>query len=195
MIDYRKIAHCIQYYTNLGYQYTEVPWTVDPKIHKITSPPDRFTYHVIKEDESTECLVASGEQSFLELILSGKISNNQPYICTTPCFRQEPAYDIFHRGHFIKSELFIAHTNISTTNKTLHNMLHTALDFFSSCVKCEVIKTEESETSHDIVTSVGQIELGSYGIRTFKNTTWVYGTALAEPRLSTAINYTKGLII
>jgi len=44
-------------------------------------------------------------------------------------------------------------------------------------------------TAIDIVTVNSNIELGSYGIGSYENYKWVYGTGLAEPRLSQAKIY------
>ena len=62
-----------------------------------------------------------------------------------------------------------------------------AQQFFSLHVPVDLVKTddERSDESYDIESN--GIELGSYGIRQHENITWVYGTGLAEPRLSIAI--------
>lgn len=53
-------------------------------------------------------------------------------------------------------------------------------------MKLQITKVEIDEFSYDL--EINNIEVGSYGIRQYKNLFWVYGTGLAEPRFSQAIN-------
>ena len=63
-IDYQKISHAIDFYASQNFQYTEAPWIVSKYTDKITAPKNvRFFQHFMG------CNVASGEQSFLELII------------------------------------------------------------------------------------------------------------------------------
>jgi hypothetical protein len=67
-------------------------------------------------------------------------------------------------------------------------MIHEACAFFEQYVPVRVVQT--GERAFDIVEKSTRFELGSYGIRSAMLSdqvyTWIYGTACAEPRLSTA---------
>jgi hypothetical protein len=64
-------------------------------------------------------------------------------------------------------------------------MAELAEAFMQDHVPTRIINVDS--TQRDIVTPDG-IELGSYGIRTVGNVSFAYGTGLAEPRFSYAIN-------
>jgi hypothetical protein len=173
------------YYASLGYTYIEVPWEVEEKVSKITKPPERKEYQL-----NSGVLVASGEQSFLQLL---KDKNLEPgsYQCITPCFREEPVIDEIHKPYFMKLELI----NTDFPFKpTLDKMIQDAYNFFSKRIECKIIRTESAnhheDHQYDIVTADKEIELGSYGMRwnhEHIGKMWLYGTGLAEPRFSDTI--------
>lgn len=171
MIDYSKIARAVEFYKDRGFQYIEVPWTVDKEVIDITKPKN-FRYF----DTFLGSLVASGEQSFLQM------RNELPVkcMCVTPCFRDEPEVDEIHRNYFMKVELI--HTNPSDLDKAYWDMLTLAREFFEIYEFTDVVKTTEGKDIY-----INGLEVGSYGIRSFNNFHWVYGTGCAEPRLSQAI--------
>jgi hypothetical protein len=51
-----------------------------------------------------------------------------------------------------------------------------------------VVKTYDSRSDESYDIECNGVELGSYGVRHFENIDWIYGTGLAEPRLSTVMN-------
>ena len=67
MINYKYIAESITYYEECGFKRIEAPWTVSEYIDSITRPEHTLPYQV----STGKNLVASGEQSFLELYLKG----------------------------------------------------------------------------------------------------------------------------
>lgn len=72
---------------------------------------------------------------------------------------------------------------IDVNRKALLSMMEAAEWFFSQYLTTKIIPT--SELSFDICEVRTNIELGSYGIRHHDILgSWVYGTGLAEPRLS-----------
>lgn len=176
-IDWVRLITAISFYSCKGYHYTNLDWTVDRKISEITKPIDRRDYFI--EDKS---LVASGEQSFLQLIVDNKLSNGR-YCGITPCFRDEDAVDELHQRYFMKVELI---NTLDVNKESLNKMIDCAYELYSKYLNIEVI--EVGDQLYDIVDSKNKIELGSYGIRHYENIHWVFGTGLAEPRLSKVIN-------
>lgn len=184
MIDYNVIAQSIDYYSNSGFQRIETPWTVSAAIDDITRPADRIHMQLKHNDK---CLVASGEQSFLYLYCKDFLPKGK-YQTVTPCFRYE-AFDGMHTKTFIKNELII--TDEVTVDK-LSEMIDIAKGFFEQYlpVKVECISDDPNSPSYDIVSLNGH-ELGSYGIRHCEYLNWIYGTGVAEPRLSRVLQSLK----
>jgi hypothetical protein len=185
-IDYSKISHAVDFYASEGFEYIEVPWIVSKKVNTITAPKDVKLF-----DNFLGCNVASGEQSFLEMILQNKLSPGR-YVCCTPCFRDEKTLDNFHFNWFEKVELidFLGNNKFTEyqINSRLDFMLEKAETFFKKYLDIEVIDTSDGR---DIISKKHKIELGSYGIRNYDNFSWVYGTGIAEPRLSQVLSLEK----
>ena len=193
VIDYRKIADAVEHYTNLGYNLIDTPWWVSESIKEITKP--RAARDDYKLSANGKTLVASGEQSFLYLMSKG-ILNNGKYVTVTPCFRNED-HDELHRKFFMKCELIYVN---STSDNDLEEITNDALSFFNEQLKLpnnkkaailDIIETTPDDSitikSQDIMALFddnNSIELGSYGIRKYGSFSWVYGTGIAEPRLS-----------
>ena len=180
MIDFNLIDKSIKFYETNGFVRIEAPWTVTKDVSDITKPADRKDFTIKEKDK---VLVGSGEQSFLYLILKGFLAPGK-YQTVTPCFRDE-SFDLTHTKYFIKNELII--TN-NTSQAALDNLVKCAKEFFSTIVPdkklLEVIKLGAAR--YDI--EYDGIELGSYGIRDTQFTKYIYGTGIAEPRTTTAIN-------
>lgn len=175
MIDYRKIADAVDYYTNLGYKYIEVPWIVSRDSMKITAP-DNSQYRYFSTFMGD--LVASGEQSFLEIrnTLNGK------YCCVTPCFRNENPVTDLTRNWFMKVELINANPK-EDEDSAIMSIIDDAYSFFERYGKVKVVRT-----FNEFDIEMNNIEIGSYEAREIRNFHWIYGTGCAEPRLSQAIN-------
>ncbi|MBY0548610.1 MAG: hypothetical protein K2W95_15170 [Candidatus Obscuribacterales bacterium] len=173
-IDYGLIGAAVSFYAARGYAYVEVPWFVTAPAFDVTCPPGVRTF-----DTYAGRLVASGEQSFLQMLADGKLPPGR-YMCVTPCFRDEPQYDDLRKMYFLKVEL------IDTAQLNHEALLADALAFFSQYVPCRA--EDMGDSTKDIVTVNGCVELGSYGTRNHALTgAWSYGTGCAEPRLSAAI--------
>jgi hypothetical protein len=175
MIDYNIIANSITYYESRGFKRVESPWTVTKAISDITKPIgcNEFT---IKE--KNKVLVASGEQSFLYLYNKGFLPKGK-FQTVTPCFRDDP-FDSLHTKYFIKNELIVTD---DVTHDALQRVIKSALTFFSKHLtdgNLESVYMQDG--SYDIVYK--GVELGSYGIRKCDYLTWIYGTGVAEPRLT-----------
>ncbi len=189
MISYKLLTDALRYYAdttfaNCGYKRIELPWSVPSEAINITAPDFAEWY---RHEENY--LVASGEQSFLELIKTGALTAGK-YCGITPCFRGEDE-DFWHQLYFMKVELI---NTANPTEASLESMLGAAEWFFKHVahIQCKIVDTKPSEwdtindgPSYDIVCDVTGVELGSYGIRKHADVgRWIYGTGLAEPRAS-----------
>jgi seryl-tRNA synthetase len=175
-IDYQKIADAVSYYASCGYTEISVPWIVNYSAYLATKPSDRQEFYTIGG-----YLNASGEQSFIDLMEHGV--HLKKHMCITPCFRYEETLDDTHYRYFMKVELI--DTNVSTDN--LHTMITDATTFFLKYTQVHVIQTDTKGEAFDIIDTKHGIELGSYGIRHYKNFSWIYGTGLALPRLDVVL--------
>ncbi len=181
MIDYDIINQSCIFYENIGYTRIESPWMVSEYIDKLTRPKDKIPFKI---EYNQKCLVASGEQSFLYLYLKDYLPLGK-YQTVTPCFRHE-FFDITHSNCFIKNELI---NTINVNESELLLMVTEAESFFSKYF--ETLTVEATKIGYDIL--YNGYELGSYGIRSNEFLTYIYGTGVAEPRLSTIKNKIYGL--
>lgn len=176
-IDYQRLLSARDWYDARGYRFIEVPWLVPDEAYHVTSPTDRKWLQTPLGN-----VIASGEQSFIHLLQTGKLKTHvqdTQFQTLTPCFRDEPVLDDLHQTHFVKVELINLDVNC------LFTVIHDAQDFFSRFINTKIVQT--SARSWDIVTSEHEIELGSYGVRFCAAGSFIYGTGLAEPRLSVAL--------
>lgn len=158
-------------------------------------------------NSSDDVYVASGEQSFLQEFIEGRLKPGL-YVTSTSCYRPWDGNTEIHRNYFVKAELIqIDHISTPVEEFKLDRLLLEALDYF----KCKfnstgispkghlkIVYTEDDErdlckthVSKDIL--LDDIEIGSYGIRSCDKygVRWAYGTALAEPRFSIAMDKLK----
>lgn len=177
-IDYSKLSRSVEYYSKFGFVAIDAPWWVNDNISNITKPSNVENFHV---DINNQCLVASGEQSFLSLISQGLLPIGT-YQTITPCFRDDST-DWLHRQYFMKNELIDIK---DVTYDRLINIIDIAELFFKEYVGNDIkrVSTSDFEHSYDLMSN--DIEIGSYGIRTYMNFSWIYATGCAEPRLSIA---------
>jgi len=188
-INYDLLVAASTHYAIHGYKRVEAPWIVNGRAMCATSPADAKLYSV-----DNKFLVASGEQSFLQLIEEDLLPHGD-YQCVTPCFRDD-VLDEFHHRYFLKLELITYYGVKEPRLSDLSEMKTVCMAFFRHHVACcEVQTDDEADPPHKTHTSdivslrggVRDIELGSYGVRrhpTFGN--WIYGTGVALPRLSQA---------
>lgn len=206
MINYRIIDDAIQFYEAAGFERVESPWTVTQATLDITKPPGASSFSIKEKNKS---LVASGEQSFLYLYTKGFLPPGK-FQTVTPCFRDD-SFDSLHTKYFVKNELIVTD---DVSLKQLRFVVHTAREFFrkyclaprdndsylvSSGVSSDVDIVDTSNGKMEVVPDVELndpylypqydlmyrgIELGSYGIRKCDFLTWIYGTGVAEPRLT-----------
>jgi hypothetical protein len=194
-VNHGNISLAVEHFTQRGYVYTEdAPWYVGPAAYFATKPPGAVDIQLRAEGKTfTDVMghpVASGEQSFLQMMLDGQPLKRA--ICVTPCWRYESRMDMLHRKYFMKAELINAQ---DTDEAHLVDMIHDACTFFERFFSVRTVKIGDA---YDIVEKGTRIELGSYGIRERdidgKRFRWIYGTACAEPRLSTVIQRHSKLV-
>ena len=176
MINYEIIAESVKHYSKYNFKQIETPWFISSIADDITRPAISIPYIV----NGVQRLPGSGEQSFLELMLEGKLPPGC-YQTVTPCFRNEQV-DLLHKNYFLKNELIITDLTIP---HPLHRIILPARHFFYKYLgnKIEQVKTD---SGWDLM--YNDIELGSYGYKEHGHLKWYYGTGVAEPRLSTVIN-------
>jgi seryl-tRNA synthetase len=179
-VDYKKIADAVEYYKRFNYKYIEVPWIIPLDTMLITRPLGARLFSTFAGE-----LVASGEQSFLEIRKKLKPGK---YQCVTPCFRDEKIKDKFHKQYFIKNELiWIPEPKDVPYCHLVDKMIAEALPFFKRYSNPTVanVPLDNAHANKDIL--INGIEVGSYGCRTYGVFTWIYGTGCAEPRLTQSI--------
>jgi hypothetical protein len=181
-IDYPKIAQAIEFYDSKGFRYIEVPWIVSEESDSATAPKEVRRFRCFLDNNYTGNHIASGEQGFLELILEGRLSNGK-YCCATPCYRDEKVVDEIHKRSFFKVELidYLGKAEKFESYNKEKQLIETSNEFFSKYLQTEIIGTL---SGRDIISKNEKIELGSYGHRSYKTYHWIYGTGIAEPRLS-----------
>lgn len=172
-IDWKLIAEAIDYYKNKGFTYIEVPWIVSRQAI-ITTFKGNSTM------SNHGCLVGSAEQSFVQMIMDGRLKEGK-YVAATPCYRDELEHDSIHYPYFFKVELISIYPK--SPELDLNQCINQAKDFFVT--NCDGnVNLEKTKEGFDL--SLNGIEIGSYGIRNVCGIEWVYGTGLAEPRFSYA---------
>lgn len=171
-IDFKLLGKAQTYYEEQGFQEIAVPWVVDKEYVESTKPEGVAYYETLGG-----ILIASAEHAFIQMLGKGW-DGNGTFQATTPCFRDDN-HDETHFPYFMKTELFDGHT---VTEERLHEIIQTALTFFNTLTNAKV--EDMGDGTFDIVGVASGVELGSYGIRTFQEHRWIYGTGLALPRLS-----------
>jgi len=196
-LPYARMLDAREYYEKCGFKFIDAPWAVGRDAILMTRPPE-YEGEPFSYEAGGELLypVASAEQSFIQMqmdaIAIGKRITGS-YCAMTPCFRNEPVLDDLHQPYFFKLELI---SWDKTTPEDLTKMVAAARLYIENDdpgLFIDVIKNNDPDPlsvsqAYDIITSITKIELGSYGIREHaKVGRWVYGTGLAEPRYSYAI--------
>ena len=178
LISYTRIGLAQAYYKALGYLNIETPWLVSPQAITATLPPDARLVQ-----SNFGCLVGSGEQGFIQLMLDKKLEPGR-YQTTTPCFRDEKEQTELTRPYFVKTELIWYMPSVEV-RLAYETVLNNALNCFFEISDAEAFNAVQTNEGFDIV--FNGIELGSYGVRKMEDHVWVFGTGLAEPRFSQVV--------
>ena len=182
-IQYRIVSDAIDFFSRRGFYYTEAPWVVSEDAYNVTVP-------VGGEQAEDFRLVASGEQSFMQMRLDKKLQDGS-FVCATPCYRPwDKSRSVVHYSQFFKVEAITLTGDRKPSEREYDHLINTAFAFMARYRSdLQVVETTddprvECETliSHDIE-SADHIEMGSYGIRRHdKIGHWIYGTVVAVPR-------------
>jgi hypothetical protein len=203
--QYKRLLAAIDYYEKCGFKYINVPWAVGRDAILMTRPPsvkgEPFSY-IVDNERSGKWLdarsgtrlypVASAEQSFLQQQLDSITTGQRitgSFCAITPCFRNEPVVDDLHQPYFEKVELI---SWDHTTREDMDKMIAGSRLLFERDLWVDCVHNADPDpigiVAYDLVTTHTGIELGSYGIREHpKVGRWVYGTGLAEPRYTYAL--------
>jgi len=187
-----RLGQVMQLWEERGAQVVTLPWMASASAMNATRPPER----AVDSDISTPFgfLVASGEQAFLDLWTSAW-KTGQMRIGWTPCFRHEPQFDATHHYCFCKAEVFVPVT-AQTAQQEVDRVRLLALEILQQLLdrshQSAELKCVQTEQGYDI--ECNGVEVGSYGARHHHNNWYVFGTALAEPRWSTAVAKTASAL-
>lgn len=161
-------------YATFGFQDMDVPWWVSKEALNSTKPVD-------KPKAISAGNIASGEQGFVQMMIDNELAPGC-YQTTTPCHRPGEI-DHLHSEWFLKLEL-ILYSGYGPSRYNHDYLASYALEVLSTFT---VYKLRLKEEDHESDLYIGNIEIGSYGIREYKGHHWLYGTGIAEPRFSIAI--------
>jgi hypothetical protein len=205
--QYKRLLDAIAYYERAGYKYVDVPWAVSKKAILLTRPahikgePMSYTVNHSRADKWLDRVagsnlypVASAEQSFIQMKMDDKYFSGK-LVTISPCFRNEPVIDELHQPYFMKVELinWVESAWQKDAREQMDKMIADARLLFEEQLWVDVIHNTDPDpigvVAYDLVTTHSKIELGSYGIRQHPDVgTWLYGTGLAEPRFSIALD-------
>lgn len=173
------ILEALNFYQN-EFRMLSVPMCVDLKAIHSSIPEFKRNELDILPRKNGSYYVGSAEQSFIYLHSHGLLPENKS-MALTPCQRDEIEDDI-HLGIFLKLELInVGHHNVE-------DMLDISRKFFSKYSNnIDIIDSGNKPHEKDIL--INGIEVGSYGVGYMQDgTPYTYGTGIAEPRLSFALN-------
>lgn len=181
-IDYVLLSNALNYYIHKGYKYVEAPWLVESRYIKMTLPDNAQAISIQQPSRPLESpfLVGSAEQSLISLDLKP-----DRYVAVTPCFRDEEFHDILKQPYFMKIELFDNRCG-DDAQKAHKHMLELLRDAHQ--VMCEYTTNDLTRITTDIGYDLvlDSVEIGSYGVRSYDDTFYAYGTGLALPRFTVA---------
>ena len=189
-IDYSILSAASRYYAGKYKEIGDAPWFVGEEAISSTKPSFAPLLKLNSPEAADDYSchpVASAEQSFIQLMLWDIMPVGR-HFAITPCVRSEPIDSLCDtvRFCFMKLELINYTANVKPAENLLTEIVDDALYFFKDW-GVDVF-TEATDQGIDILHVKTGLELGSYGIRQWKDYNWVYGTGLAEPRFSIARN-------
>lgn len=173
------ISQAVTFYSGAGYSYIEAPWIVDAISLSATIPEGKYGFGLKHPVLRPGYLVGSAEQGFIQMMREGRLTAGIKACAAGPCFRDEDV-DEWRLPYFFKVELI----EVEPDTKSISKMIYAVSNFVFQTTG---MVPQQVETDEGIDLTINNIEIGSYGIRSFGKFTWAYGTGLALPRLSQAI--------
>lgn len=183
-IDWGLVAVALDFYERRGFQRVEVPWFASQEVNEALMPREKRPYRPFMLSDSGMEMIGSGEASLVQMLIEGQLEVGRGYVTATPCFRYESPYTPLSAPQFFKVEL-VRTGPVDATQR----LLAAAKAFYASME----VYPEEVQTDEGIDLTLNGIEIGSYGYRHVENMLgWTYGTGLALPRFSTALESNGG---
>jgi hypothetical protein len=183
--SWERLTKTLRHFSNTGFAYKDAPWMVPYEFNMATCPDELFLV-----ESQVGYHVGSAEQSFICLDHNGWLEKGK-YCALTPCFRNEFVLDELHQQGFMKVELY---QTDDVTDEALLYLARACRWHYVALAEAALGGTNTTqecinllETSEGFDIEWNGIELGSYGRRSWRGLTWLYGTALAEPRFSKAL--------
>lgn len=184
------LERALDAFRRLHYIQVDLPWIVEKQYSDATRPTTARDF-----ETPYGSLVASGEQSFLQLYFEARLKPrgmSPGYVGWTPCFRDE-AVDVLHRPAFIKVEWFVPDVPLNY-DLLLQARMYEQVKMFRELawhlnVPLEVAKKQIQIVPTGLHTwdiEADGVEIGSYGFRTWNDLNYLYGTGLALPRFAQA---------
>lgn len=183
LINYDVLHKALKYFSKHGFTQIEVPWRVSKEAINVTFNSNES----FKSDD--KFLVGSAEQGFLELQLQGKLTSSGQYMSVSPCFRNE-VVDYYHQQEFIKLELiYFSNFEINKDDVQFVTFRQFVVSFITKKLNVKpsdiiIMQTNDKSSLHSEDILINGLEYGSYGVRTFKDFYYIYGTGIALPRFS-----------
>lgn len=171
-----------------GFRYVDLPWMVPKEFSDATRPAECRDLPTLFGS-----FVASGEQSFLQLWAAGQLSGARGYVGWTPCLRDDKL-DELHQHGFMKAEWFAPlpdddgcdwHARLMQLVMSQAEIFRLVAQHSYQPLRAPVRIVELGPEQVDI--ELNGIEIGSYGRREFRGQPYLYGTALALPRFTLAM--------
>jgi aspartyl/asparaginyl-tRNA synthetase len=204
LIDYTLIGKAVDLYDIKGYTYVETPWWVSTEALYSTMPMNITSFCIDthkpglrrSDDLPAGYLVGSAEQGLVQHMLDGALETGK-YVAAGPCFRNEPIVDDLHLTSFFKVELMFYLSSSDVVNLSVDRLIYEVLidarqtmEYLTrKAGRHTYIKTVNTDIGYDL--TLNDIEVGSYGYRSYQGHHWVYGTGLALPRFHQALENVK----
>lgn len=179
-IDWLRLGRAFEAFKDLGYAPVNVPWIVSKEVQMLTCPDERNIMRIPDHGG----LVGSAEQGFIAMSLAGSLPPGR-FVALTPCFRDE-LVDATHTKHFMKVELY-AWGEGRDLRSDMTRMIEDARSVMEDLSGVRPISVP-ADCGWDL--EIAGIEVGSYGVREAGGIAWAFGTGLAEPRFSHAVDKT-----
>lgn len=185
----------IDFWRDHGATYVDLPWLVEKEYADATRPAGRGDVQ-----SAHGHFVSSGEVSFLKLWAEGLLPDASPgpYIGWTPCLRDEEVIDPLHQHGFMKAEWFAPVAHLDDAGQAARFVELTFRQHLcfqvvaAAALGCPRGKTPTTVLDPQgigmVDLTLAGIEVGSYGVRTFRGKAYIYGTALALPRFQQALD-------